>query len=145
MISDVAHRSEVLGRAARSGDEIARRWNLVAAAIALLTGLSAALLPLGMSSSVDSNGVQSSSRVSLLFYEGPSVLIVLALPALLVSLPLLLRGAAASHRARVSIVVLLGVFVMLGAMTIGLFFVPTLIAMVLAMSAQTTSRSEPRS
>lgn len=144
MISDVTHRAEVSGRAVRTGNEIARRWNLVAAAIALLTGLSAALLPLGMTSSVDSNGVQSSSRVSLLSHEGPSVLIVVALPAVLVSLPLLVRGAAASHRARVAIVVLLGVFVMLGAMTIGLFFVPTLIAMVLAMSAQSSSPSEPR-
>ena len=76
----------------------------------------------------------------LLSNEGPSVLIVVAIPVLLVALPLVLRGAAASYRSRVVIVVLLGVFVMLGAMSIGLFLVPTLIAMIASMSAQAATR-----
>lgn len=115
---------------------MARGWNLVAVAIALLTGLGAALLPLGMQSTLDSNGAQTSTRVSLLSNEGPSVLITVAIPVLLVALPLLVRGPIARYRASVLIVSLLGLLVMLGAMTIGLFFVPTLIAMILSLSAR---------
>ncbi|MEQ1702844.1 MAG: hypothetical protein ABMA25_22280, partial [Ilumatobacteraceae bacterium] len=62
------------------------------------------------------------------------MLIVVAIPVLLVAVPLIVRGAAASYRARVVIVVLLGVLVMLGAMSVGLFFVPTLIAMIVPIS-----------
>ncbi len=102
-------------------------------------------LPLGTRSSLESNGVERTTRVSLLSNEGPSVLIVVAIPVLLVALPLMLRGAAASYRSRVVIVVLLGVLVLLGAMSIGLFFVPTLIAMIVSMSAQAATRAAPTS
>jgi hypothetical protein len=122
---------------------LARRWNLIAVAIALVTGLGAALLPLGMSSTADSNGVETSTRVSLLANEGPSVLIVVAVPVLLVGLPLLLRGARTSYRARVVVVTLLGLLVVLGMMSIGLFFVPTMIAMMVSTSAQTSTRPKP--
>jgi cytochrome bd-type quinol oxidase subunit 2 len=125
----------------RRADSRARRWNIVAVAIAMLTGFGALLLPLGTRSSAESNGVERTTRVSLLSNEGPSVLIVVAIPVLLVALPLMLRGAAARSRSRVVIVALLGVLVMLGAMSIGLFFVPTLIAMIVSMSAQTATRS----
>lgn len=110
----------------------------------MLTGFGALLLPLGTRSSTESKGVERTMRVSLLSNEGPSLLILVAIPALLVALPLMLRGAA-SYRSRVVIVVLLGVLVMLGAMSIGLFFVPTLIAMILSMSAQAATRSSPTS
>jgi len=113
--------------------------------MAMLTGFGALLLPLGTSLSVESNGAERTTRVSLLSNEGASVVIVVAIPVLLVALPLMLRGATASYRARVVIVVLLGVLVMLGAMSIGLFFVPTLIAMVVSMSAQAATRSAPTS
>jgi hypothetical protein len=125
----------------RPVDSTARRWNLVAVGLALVTGLGVAFLPLGMRASLDSNGVATSTRVSLLSNEGPGVFIVVAIPALLVAVPLLLRGATASYRSRVSIVMLLGVFMLLGAMSIGLFFVPTLIAMMMATSAQATQRA----
>ena len=145
MISAVTLRREVSERPVRHVDALARRWNLVAVAIATLTGLGAALLPLGMSSSIDSNGVATSTQVSLLSNEGPGVLIVVVTPALLVAAPLLLRGAQASYRSRVVIAVTLGVLVVLGAMSIGLFFVPTLIAMIVSISAQSTTRSAPTS
>ena len=77
--------------------------------------------------------------------EGPGVLIVVAIPVLLVALPLLLRGAQASYRSRVVIAVVLGVFVVLGVLSIGLFFVPTLIAMIVSISAQSTIRTAPTS
>ena len=132
--------SEVHEHRDRPADSRARRWNVVAVATAALTGFGALLLPLGVRSSAESNGVETTTRVSLLSNEGPSVLIVVAIPVLLVALPLMLRGAAARYRSRVVIVVLLGIFVMLGAMSIGLFFVPTLIAMIVSMSTQAATR-----
>ncbi len=113
--------------------------------VALVTGFGALLLPLGTRSSADSSGVEVTTSVSLLANEGPSVLIVVAIPVLLVTLPLMLRGATASYRSRVAIVVLLSILVVLGAMSIGLFFVPTLLAMIVSMSAQAATRSAPTS
>jgi hypothetical protein len=82
-------------------------------------------------------------RVSLLSSEGPSLVVVLAIPVLLVALPLMLRNATWTYRSRVLIVVLLSILVVLGAMSIGLFFVPTLIAMIVSMSAQASTRAVP--
>ena len=132
-------RREGLEGADRDDQDLARRWNLVAVAIALLTGLGAALLPFGTSGSTDSNGLETTMRVSLLSSEGPGMIIVVAIPVLLAALPLMLRGGQAAHRTRVGIVVMLGVVVMLGAASIGVFFVPTLIAMVGAVAARTTT------
>lgn len=112
-----------------------RHWNLAAVAIATATGFGTVLLPLGMSASIDSTGLETSRRVSLLSNEGASVLIIVAIPALLVAVPLLLRGAAAVHRSRFVIVALLGLLVLLGAASIGVFFVPTLFAMSMSLRA----------
>lgn len=124
----------------------ARRWNLAALLVAAATGLGLALLPFGSSGTVDSNGVETTSSESLLSSEGSSVLIVLAIPVMLIVVPLLLRNQTLAYRSRIVIVVLLGIFVLLGALSIGLFFVPTLIAMVLSLAAQNSARSaEPSS
>jgi hypothetical protein len=136
MIVAMISRSALLEGQQRPAESTASRWNIAAVAIALLTGLGALLLPIGASSSIDSNGVETSTRVSLLSNEGPSVLIVVAIPALLVAMPLLLRGATGRHRSRTIIVTLLGIFVLLAAMSIGLFFVPTLIAMAMSLSTE---------
>jgi cytochrome bd-type quinol oxidase subunit 2 len=138
-VSKVLHDSP--GRRAESA---ARRWNIAAVAISAVTGLGAALLPLGTSMSANSNGPATSTRVSLLTNEGPSVLIVVAIPVLLVALPLMLRSAPARHRARVVIVVLLGLLVLLGAMSIGVFFVPTLIAMFMCSRLTKERTQRPR-
>lgn len=127
----------------RPGLARAKRWNIAAAVIAALTSAGGLFVPLGMSSSTDSNGVQTTTRVSLLSYEGPSVLIVMAIPVLLVSLPLTMRGETASYRSRIAAVVLLSILVVLGALSIGLFFIPTLIAMIVSMSTQAAARSTP--
>ena len=115
---------------------MARRWNVVALVTAAITGLSAVLLPLGTTSTVASNGVETTNHVSLLSNEGPSVLVIVTIPLLLVALPLVLRDSKASHRARVVVVVLLGILVLLGAMSIGLFFVPTLVAMIVSLTLE---------
>jgi hypothetical protein len=128
---------------ARHANLVARRWNRIAVGIAMLTGLAAVLLPLGTSSSADSNGVATSRHVSLLTTEGRSVLLIVAIPVVLVALPLLFRRGPASYRARVVIVVLLTILVLLGAMSIGLFFIPTLAAMIASMSAQSRAYDRP--
>jgi hypothetical protein len=143
MISVMTDRREVPGGPSRPADVVARWWNIVATAVALLTGLGAMLLPLGTRSSAQLNGAQRTTRVSLLSSEGPSLVVVLAIPVLLVALPLMLRNATWTYRSRVLIVVLLSILVVLGAMSIGLFFVPTLIAMIVSMSAQASTRAVP--
>ena len=116
----------------------ARRWNVVALVTAAITGFGAVLLPLGTSSTVASDGVVTTNQVSLLSNEGPSVLVIVTIPLLLVALPLVLRSWKASHRARVVVVVLLGILVLLGAMSIGLFFVPTLVAMIVSLTSESS-------
>ena len=103
MISGVAS-NEIHDSPDRGADEVARRWNLAAAAIAVLTGLGAVSLPLGTSSRSESTGVDRTTRVSLLSSEGTRVLIVVAIPVLLVVLPLTLRSTTARYRSRVVIV-----------------------------------------
>ena len=143
MISVMTDRRKVPHGLSRPAGVVARRWNIVATAIALFTGLGAMLLPLGTRSSAQLNGAETTTRVSLLSSEGPSVLVVVAIPVLLVALPLMLRSATSTYRSRVLIVVLLSILVVLGAMSIGLFFVPTLIAMIVSVSAQASTRAVP--
>ena len=135
--------SEIRGGPIRRPHARAQRWNLIAVATALVTALGAALLPLSTSSSIDSNGIETSARVSLLSSEGPIVLIVVAIPVLLVAFPLLLRGPLATYSSRVVVVVVLGALVIVGAASIGLFFAPTAMAMVMSLSAESTSRPVP--
>jgi hypothetical protein len=74
--------AEVEIGSAQAADSKAQRWNLIAGGIALVTGIGAVLLPLGQSSSVDSSGLETNDRVSLLSSEGASVLIIsLSTPA----------------------------------------------------------------
>src|SRR4051794_37288601 len=97
MITLVERQGEIRDRPQRHADQLARRWNLLAAAIAALTGLGVVLLPLATRSSAMSSGVERTTQVSLLTSEGASVLIVVAIPVLLVLLPLTLRRGTASY------------------------------------------------
>jgi hypothetical protein len=115
----------------------ATRWNTAAVAVALATGLGVALIPLGQSTTVGSDGVEVTTDVSLLASEGAGVLAVLAVPALLVAVPLLFRRPRRAFASRAVIVGLLGVLVVLGALSIGVFFVPTLVAMAASLAAST--------
>ncbi len=126
---------------ARAVPRRSRLWNLIAVAIAMSTGLALALLPLGTSLTVDSNGLATTNHYSLLSSEGAGVLFVVAIPALLVSVPLVLGSEVAAYRSRVVITALLGIFVFLGALSIGVFFMPTMIAMAVAVWAHSTERS----
>ena len=71
------------------------------------------------------------------------MLIILAIPVILVLLPLALGGHTATYRARLAIVILLGIFTVLGALTVGLFFIPTLFALCVSQSAHSAARMTP--
>ncbi|MEP7047823.1 MAG: hypothetical protein ABI949_14135 [Ilumatobacteraceae bacterium] len=141
----MANDAGIWERRIRIANESARRRNLAAAAIAVFTGLAAVLLPLGSSVNVDSSGVATTTRMSLLTSEGPSVLFIVTVPVVLVAVPLFLRSGRAAYRARIVSVVLLTVLALLGAMSIGLFFVPTLIVMITSMAAQSGTYDRIRS
>ena len=103
---------------------VALAWTLAAAAVLLV-------VPLGTSVSIDSSGTSTRSSYSLLEGEGAGIVVVLAIPIVLA-----LAGVigAATDRAWLATCAasLLVVAVLLGAASIGLFFVPAAIAVVIA-------------
>lgn len=103
-------------------------WALGAVAVALL-------VPLGKSVSVDASGGSTRSSYTLLESEGSGILVVLAIPVALAAASVLgvLTGRAWLTRAAA---LLLAIGVLLGAASIGLFFVPSAIAVAIAASRQ---------
>lgn len=115
-----------------------RRLPWLTAAVALATSVVLAIVPFSRSTSCvstsDGRSTCSSSTSSLLDTEGASVLVVLAVPVAVA-----LVGALQPRRRGVLIAVAaaLTVGVVLAAMSIGVFYVPTLVA---AWFATTRSR-----
>jgi MFS family permease len=98
------------------------------------------------SSSISSTGVQSSTVVrrsseTLLAHEGPSVLIVLAIPVVLAVGAIVVARWRRRHGARIVIACLLLVGCMLGAMSVGLFYVPAA-ALLMVSAVMTTARGD---
>ena len=120
-------------RMAERPDARARLWNVVAVVVAAVTAVAVTVLPTGSSTSTDSSGVVTSSRTSLLGTEGDGILVVVAVPVLCVAVPLMLRNGRHARIARQVAVSLLVVMVVLGALSIGVFFVPTLVAMIVSV------------
>lgn len=112
-----------------------RRWNVVAVIVAAVTGAGVTLLPIVSTSITDSSGVTTSSRSSLLGNEGAGVLLVVAIPVLVIVAPLLVRALRRVRVARQVVVGLLVVMLFLGIMSIGVFFLPTLVFMILSVAA----------
>ncbi|HEU4642597.1 MAG TPA: hypothetical protein VFS44_09090 [Gemmatimonadaceae bacterium] len=79
--------------------------------------------------------VEATGTATLLAVNGPRALIALLLPVLLTALPLLARRPATRRRLAGAAAVLLGVFVLLGAASVGLFYLPAALALVLAAVA----------
>lgn len=113
------------------------RWTAqhVALVLAVAAALLLAIAPTGSSESVttDSTGTvtESVSHTTLVQSQGPGVLIVLAIPVVLTLAPLLVPPRL---RRTVGLVcaVLLAALVILGALTIGIWFMPALIATLVA-------------
>lgn len=101
----------------------------------MVAGVALALLPFGASSmGTDTSGVyvESTTRHSLLESEGATALIPLAIPALLGLLALFVR----LRPVRMASGALLLVFCILGAMSIGLYFLPGAVLLLIAASQQ---------
>lgn len=121
-------------------------WVLPLAAVLLsvATASLVVLLPLGTSQTTTAvaNGDGSAtiesttSSTSLLDSEGRGVLAVALVPAVISAGPLLTRSVAARRRALLISTVLLGGFVVLGALSIGLAYFPTLLVLVAAMARE---------
>ena len=106
-----------------------RRLPLATLLVALATAALLAVLPLSRSESCTSTSESpevlcESSTSTLLEHEGSSVLVVLLVPAALAAIGVL-RPTTAVLR---GVAVALTVCVVLGAASIGLFFLPTLLA-----------------
>jgi hypothetical protein len=115
-----------------------RPWQLASSACAVAAALGLVFLPTGSSqtSNADSAGNVVTSAIThttLLQSDGPSVLFILGVPVVLT-----LVGLLAPERARRSVSVvstsLLGICVVLGAMSIGVFFVPALVCSIVAVA-----------
>lgn len=82
------------------------------------------------------------TRESLLEHEGPSVLIVLAVPVLAAALGVVAGAGPGRRWARAVSAVVLWVFSVLGAMSIGIFYAPAAVAMTVAACAPRFSGAE---
>ncbi len=119
-----------------------RRRGAIAAVVSLALSLVAAVVlavaPLGsqqeaVPSSLDTSGVVGRvEHVSLLQHEGASVLIPLAVPPAVSALGVVAGLFPQPRPVRAVAAGLLVVFVLLGAMSIGLFYLPCAVAMVVA-------------
>lgn len=117
----------------------AQNWRLVTLATAALTGAVVAFAPLMSTSSCSttSAGASSctSSQESLVSIEGGAVLFILAVPALIALLPLFVP----SDRSTLVAAAALTAVTLLGLMSVGLFFVPTVALAWVAVSASKRS------
>ena len=113
----------------------------MAVVVALATGVGVAFVPMGKSTTVGEGGASITTSVSLLANEGAGIFAIVAIPAVLVAVPLMLRRRRAAFVSRAVVVGLLGALVVLGALSIGIFFVPTLAAMAGSLATSTTQPS----
>lgn len=118
------------GRAARRIAGLAFAWACAASLILLVAPLKTV-----EEGTVTSNGhgeeVVTTSRRSLLEDEGAGIALVLLIPALVALIGFLMRGRAALIT-RLAAGVLLLVFSLVGAASIGLFYVPAAVLLVAA-------------
>ena len=133
----------------RDGRLAATVWVALAALLlAVAAGLWLAFYPgfyQGVSVTASSSGevVERSEQASLLAENGMWALGLLAVPIVLAGLGVL--GALRSHRFLLwSVAVVLLVFSVISAMTIGLFYLPAAIALLVAAALCTSSRAPNR-
>lgn len=117
-------------------------WQVAALALSVLASLALLVVPAfgGTSVTQSSDGTEVQRTTTLLEAQGPSVLVPLAVPALLMLVPLYHRGAA-RRWVSLACTVLLGSFALLGLLSIGAFYLPALVCSVAATAA---AMSEPR-
>ena len=121
------------------------RWSLAALIATLIPLALVVWLPVTSEVSVDSSGLTTETQRTLLASEGASVLGVLAVPVLVAAIPLAASGTRRSRQARIGAAIALGLCVVLGAMTVGVAYVPaTMLAIVAASRDQRPTLPEAR-
>jgi hypothetical protein len=109
----------------------AERATVVSAVLAVFGGAVAAFAPLGTTTSAaGAPGVETvrTEHVSLFAHDGSWVLVVVTVPILIALAPVLVRRRGVA----VASAVLLWACCVLGALSVGIFFVPSAIAMTVA-------------
>lgn len=104
---------------------------LLAAVLAATATAWLLVAPVYAGLSEDSMGNRSETRATLLEVNGPQVLVVLAIPVVLACLPLLATGRA-WQPVSILATVTLGVVVALGILSIGIFYAPAAMALLVA-------------
>ena len=106
------------------------RWSALLLALAAYVYLIAA--PLYTTGASTSSGPPSLGSATLLDVNGLKVLAILAVPVLAAALPFLPLVHRARKIATVTAATIAALFVLLGAMTVGSFFLPTALALIVA-------------
>ncbi len=126
-----------------------RVFQLIAFALVVVADAVLLLVPTYSSAASSSSGDSSQATAATTSVEttqtmlqvvGPWLLVLLAVPLAAALLPLWARGRAWTVLSLVSASVL-GVFVLLGALTIGMFFVPALVTAIVAACLPSVPRA----
>lgn len=117
-----------------------RVLQFVAAGLAVAAAAAVIALPLYSRASSTSAGDQQVTSSTVLSVVGPTVLLTVLVPVLGAALPLVARGRAWQSLSVVSATVL-AVFVVLGLLSVGWFFIPALIVSVIAVFQPVTPKS----
>lgn len=112
-------------------------WSVAAFVATVLPLGLAAWLPVASEVTTDSSGVTVETRRTLLAGEGSSILVVLAVPALVAAVPLIACRTSRAQTARIAAAVALGLCAVLGAMSVGVAYLP---AVALAITAAARGR-----
>lgn len=127
--------------AGRHWDRGAVGWSVAAFVATLLPVGLAAWLPVVSEVTTDSSGVTVETRRSLVAGEGSSILFVLAVPALLAAAPLIVCRTRRAQTARIAAAIALGLCAVLGAMTVGVAYLPAIALALVAAARDRQDRS----
>ena len=109
-----------------------RLVQVIAVALAVLGGWLMLVLPSYGSAAMDSSGAETVATVTMLDAAGPAAVGLAAVPVAIALLPLFGVGRAWQPLS-ISASVLTGCFVLLGILSVGIFFVPALLAGLVAV------------
>jgi hypothetical protein len=114
------------------------RWFAAGWAIAAFIAL--LVLPVYSSITTTMNGTAVRGSATLLSVNGPRVLFVLAVPVLASLLAIIPAPSRVQRVLAIAAAAIASGFVLLGAMTVGVFFLPTALALILAALSPGTPR-----
>jgi hypothetical protein len=133
-----------------AGDRSAHRWSVAAFVLALCASIALLVLPIceqGSESSVtDAAGevtrASASTQETLLQADGFGWIAILAVPVVVTALPLLLSGNARIRTLRIIVAIVLLLILPIGYFTIGGFYLPSAVAMLIAATRPDARRPQ---